>query len=99
VAVRALKIQLGDVFLTPTDGEQSMAAFGAGAFVLGWLSGSRALATAGALAIAGVGLAVYEEAQTFSDPDLMNGFFKTDGELSATRGAEDASLLRRRVIR
>jgi hypothetical protein len=90
----ALKIQMGDLYLAPTEGEQTWAAIGAGVAALGFLADSSSLKAIGLLAIAGVGLAVYEEAQTFSDPELMNGFFQTDGSLSATRGADDAAALR-----
>lgn len=89
-----LKLRIGDLMLSPSEAEQSWAAIGATALLLGLLGGSKAVAAAGALAIAGVGLAVYEEAQTFTDPDLMNSYFQTGGALSATRGPGDAAALR-----
>lgn len=89
-----LKLRIGDLMLSPSEAEQSWAAIGAGALLLGVLAGSKTVAAAGALAIAGVGLAVYEEAATFTDPDLMNGYFRTGGALSATRGSADAAALR-----
>ncbi len=82
--------------LSPSEAEQSWAAIGAGALLLGLLGGSKTVAAAGALAIAGVGLAVYEEAQTFTDPDLMNSYFRTGGAFSATRGRDDVARLRGR---
>lgn len=88
-------VRIGDLDLAPTEGEKSFALLGAGACLLGLLAGSKAVVAAGALAIAGVGLAVYEEARTFSDPDLMNGYFRTGGAFSATRGGGDAAALRR----
>lgn len=94
-----VKLRIGDLMLSPTESEQSFALVGVGALLLGWLGGSKALAAAGALAIGGVGLAVYEEAQTFTDPDLMNSYFRTGGALSAVRGAGDAARLRGRPPR
>jgi uncharacterized membrane protein YebE (DUF533 family) len=88
-----LDIKIGDLELRPTDNEQYCAAAGAAAVLLGLASRSRALTAVGALAIAGVAYAVYEEAQTFRDPALMNGAFKTGGQLSATRGPAEAAVL------
>ncbi len=93
------KVRVGDLMLAPSEDEQSFALIGAGALLLGMLGGSKALAAAGALAIAGVGLAVYEEAATFTDPDLMNSYFRTGGALSATRGRDDVARLRGRPPR
>jgi hypothetical protein len=90
-----VKIQFGDLFLAPTETEQGWAAVGAGVAAVGFLVGSASLKTIGLLAVAGVAWSVYEEAQTFTDPDTMNGFFQTDGEYSATTGGKaDARALR-----
>jgi hypothetical protein len=94
-----VKLRIGELMLSPTESEQSFALLGVGAFLLGWLGGSKVVMAAGALAIAGVGVAVYEEAQTFTDPELMNGFFRTGGAFSATRGPDEAAELRRRSSR
>lgn len=92
---RAVKLRVGELLLTPSEREQNLALLGAGALLLGVFTGSKALAAGGAGLIAGVGVAVYEEAQTFAAPELMNGFFQTGGALSATRGPADAAALRR----
>jgi hypothetical protein len=89
-----LRIQVGDLALAPSETEQEWGAIGLGVAVLGFLSGSSSLKAIGILAIAGAALSVYEEAQTFTDPELMNGFFQTGGALSATRGTDDANALR-----
>jgi hypothetical protein len=89
-----VRLQFGNVLIAPSESEQQWAAVGAGVAALGWLVDSTALKLAGVLTIAGVGLSVFEEAQTFADPDLMNGFFQTDGQLSATRGDDQAAALR-----
>lgn len=88
-----MDVRFGDLLLRPTPVETKWAGLGAGALALGLVLGSRKLATLGVLALAGVGVAMYEEAQTFVDPELMNGFFKTGGRLSATRGATEATVL------
>lgn len=88
-----LDIKFGDLELRPSETEQRIGLAGAGALVVGLLTGSRTLTALGALAVAGVGYAVYEEAHTFRDPALMNGNFQTGGALSATRGPEQATLL------
>ena len=90
----SLRLQFGNVLIAPSESEQQWAAVGAGVAALGWLTGSTILKLAGVLTVAGAGLSVFEEAQTFSDPDLMNGYFQTGGQLSATRGADDAAALR-----
>lgn len=95
MAREAVKIRVGELLLAPSENEQNFALMGAGALVLGLLTGSKTLAVAGAGFVAGVGLAVYEEARTFTAPELMNGYFHTGGALSATRGADDAAALRR----
>ncbi len=88
-----LDIKFGDLELRPSDTEQRIGLAGGAAILVGLFTGSRALTAIGALAVAGVGYAVYEEAQTFRDPALMNGTFQTGGALSATRGPEQATLL------
>jgi hypothetical protein len=88
-----LDIHFGSLELRPTGTEQAIAAAGAGAALLGLLGGGRALATLGVLALAGVGYRVYREGQTFVSPELMNGYFKTGGALSATRGPANAAIL------
>lgn len=88
-----LDIHFGDRELRPTETEQTIAAVGAGAALLGLLVGSRRFAAAGVLAIAGVGYSVYREAKTFEAPELMNGFYQTGGALSATRGPANAAIL------
>jgi hypothetical protein len=88
-----LDIHFGSLELRPTGTEQAIAAAGAGAALLGLLGGSRALATMGVLAIAGVGYRVYREGLTFTAPELMNGYFQTGGALSATRGPANAAIL------
>lgn len=89
-----LTITFGDLQLVPSETEQAIAAAAGGAFVFGQLVGSSTLKAIGLLALAGVCYAVYEEAQTFGNPDLMNGYFQTDGQYSATNGADDAAALR-----
>jgi hypothetical protein len=89
----ALNIQIGKVSIRPTETEQTWLAAGAGGLALGWLLRSRTIAAVGALAIAGVALAIYEEAETFVAPETMNGYFKTGGKLSAVRGPADALIL------
>lgn len=88
-----LDIKFGDLELRPSETEQKIGLAGAAAIVAGLFTGSRSLTVLGALAVAGVGYAVYEEAQTFRDPALMNGAFQTGGALSATRGPAQAALL------
>ncbi len=88
-----LDIKFGDLELRPSDTEQRIGLAGAVALVAGVVTGSRKLTVLGALAIAGVGYAVYEEAHTFTAPELMNGAFQTGGALSATRGPEQATVL------
>jgi len=88
-----MDVRIGTLLLRPTEVEEKWAALGAGALALGLVFGSRKVATAGLLALAGVGFAMYEEAQTFTSPELMNGYFQTGGELSATRGAGEAAAL------
>lgn len=96
MARAAIKIRVGELMLSPSENEQNFALMGAGVLLLGLCTGSKVMAVAGAGFVAGVGLAVYEEARTFTDPELMNGYFRTGGALSATRGAEEAEVLRRR---
>jgi hypothetical protein len=91
-----VRIQFGDLQLAPTETEETIAAVAGGAVVVGQLVGSSMLKAIGLLALAGVCYAVYEEAQTFADPDTMNGYFQTGGALSATNGANDAAALRAR---
>lgn len=88
-----LDIHFGALDLRPTETEQAIAAAGAGAALLGLLVGSRGTAVIGVLALAGVGYSVYREAQVFTAPELMNGYFQTSGALSATRGPANAAAL------
>lgn len=88
-----MDVRIGTLLLRPTETESRWAALGAGAVALGLVFGSRKVAAAGLLAIAGVGFAMYEEAQTFTSPELMNSYFQTGGALSAVRGKGEAALL------
>lgn len=88
-----LDIHFGALDVRPTSTEQAIAAAGVGAALLGFLVGSRSLAAIGVLGLAGAGYSVYREAQTFTAPELMNGFFQTGGALSATRGPANAAVL------
>lgn len=88
-----LDIHFGDRQLRPTDTEQAIAVFGAGAALLGLVAGSRRFTALGLVALAGVGYSVYREAETFKAPELMNGYFQTAGALSATRGPVNAAIL------
>ena len=88
-----LDIHFGDRELRPTETEQAIAAFGAGAAILGILMGSRGFAAVGLVTLAGAGYSVYREGKAFQAPELMNGYFQTNGALSATRGPANAAIL------
>lgn len=88
-----LDIKIGDRQMRPTETEQKWAGAGAGALVLGLVTGSGLLKAGGALLLAGVAWSVYEEAALFAAPVAMNAYFKTDGKLSAMNGPAQAAAL------